>query len=292
MKQIVIVVLLIIQSSLAAPCSSENLPDLDAFLRGVRAHLRSDRLVQIQYAYNLKETETHLDKKGNPKKVEVNEYEVYPSLDEEFTYMRLISKNGLPLDPEKIEKQDREHDKKAKERARNLEKEGTDERTRRLQREAEEKRKEDEIIDEVFRLYDIKMVGREVMDGRSAIQLAFQPFPNAKPSTKEGKLLVKVSGRAWFCEEDHELMRLEAELIDNVSFGLGLLARLNKGAKATFVRRHINNEIWLPAESHFSGTARLLLLKGIRIQTDSEYSGYKKFTVETSVKFSAGENSN
>jgi hypothetical protein len=285
MKSPIIAIMLALQISVAAPRSSENLPELDAFLRGVRAHLRSDRLLQIQYTYNLKETETQLDKQGNPKKIEVKDYEVYPSLDEEFSYMRLVSKNGSPLDPEKIEKQDREHDKKMKERARDLEKEGTDERARRLQREAEEKRKENEIIDELFRLFDIKMVGREVLDGRSAIQLAFRPLPNAKPSTKEGKFLVKVAGRAWFCEEDHQLMKLEAELIDSVSFGLGLLARLNEGAKAIFVRRRINNEVWLPAEAHFSGTARLLLLKGIRIQTDSEFSNYKKFTVDASVKF-------
>jgi hypothetical protein len=285
MKHIVIVVLLMLQSNPAAPRSSENLPELDAFLRGVREHLRSDRLLQIQYTYNLKETETQLDKKGNPKKIEVKEYEVYPSLDEEFNYMRLISKNGSPLDPEKIEKQDREHDKKMREQARDLEKEGTDEHTRRLQREAKEKHKEDEIIDELFRLYDIKMAGREMLDGRSAIQLTFQPFPNAKPSLKEGKILVKVAGRVWFCEEDHQLMRLEADLIDNISFGLGLLARLNKGAKAIFVRRRVNDEVWLPAEAHFSGTARVLLLKGIRIKTDSEYSNYKKFTVDASVKF-------
>jgi hypothetical protein len=285
MKSLIIAIMLTLQISVTAPLSSENLPELDGFLRGVRAHLRSDRLLQIQYTYNLKETETQLDKQGNPKKIEVKEYEVYPSLDEEFTYMRLVSKNSSPLDPEKIEKQDREHDKKMRERARDLKKEGTDERARRLQRKAEEKHKENEIIDELFRLFDIKMVGREVLDGQSAIQLDFRPLPNAKPSTKEGKFLVKVAGRAWFCEEDHQLIKLEVKLIDSVSFGLGLLARLNEGAKAIFVRRHINNEIWLPAEAHFSGTARLLLLKGIRIKTDSEYSNYKKFTVDASVKF-------
>jgi hypothetical protein len=287
MRKVAIIVLLMLQISGAAPQLTDNLPDLNAFLQGVRSNLRSDRLLQVQYTYNLKETETQLDKNGNPKKVEVKEYEVYPSLDEEFTYMRLIAQNGLPLDPEKIEKQDRGYDKKIKEREKDLEKEGTNERARRNQREEEEKRKENQVIDELFRLYEIKMVGREVIDGRSAIQLTFQPVSDAKPATKEGKLLVKVAGRAWVCEEDHQVMRIEAELIDNISFGLGFLARLNKGAKAAFVRRRVNNEIWLPAAAHFSGTARVLLLKGIRIQNDSEFSGYKKFTVETSVKFGA-----
>ncbi len=287
MKRTAIVVLLMIPWGLAAQTAPESLPDLDDFLRGVRANLRSDRLLQVQYTYNLKETETHLDKKGAAKKVEVKEYEVYPSLDEKFTYRRLIAINGSPLDPEKIEKKDIEHDRKMRERARDLEKEGTDERARRLKREEEEKRKEDETIGELFRLYDIKMAGREPIDGRPAIRLDFRPLPGAKPSSREGKLLVKVAGSAWFCEEDHQLMRLEADLIDTISFGLGLFVRLNKGARASFVRRRVNDEVWLPAEAHFSGTARLLLLKGIRIKSDSEFSNYKKFTVETSVRFGA-----
>jgi hypothetical protein len=58
----------------------------------------------------------------------------------------------------------------------------------------------------------------------------------------------------------------------------------------TFQRRLVNNEIWLPEQAHFSGTGRLLLFKGLRIDTYSEYSDYKKFTVETSVTFSTREN--
>ena len=37
---------------------------------------------------------------------------------------------------------------------------------------------------------------------------------------------------AWISESDYELVRLEAEAIDNVPFGLGVLARLHKGASS------------------------------------------------------------
>jgi len=94
----------------------------------------------------------------------VNEYEVYPSLEEGFTYLRHISKNGKSLSPEEIKKQDRKHDKKLNERTQEMEREGADERSRRLAREAEEKRKEDAITDELFQLYDISMTGRDFIE--------------------------------------------------------------------------------------------------------------------------------
>jgi hypothetical protein len=279
-------VLFVLNSGFAAQDSTQNLPELNSFLKNVRAHLQSDRLLQSQYAYKLKETEIQLDKKGDTKKTEVNEYEVYPSLEEGFTYLRHMSKNGKPLSPEEIEKQDRKHDKKLNERAQEMEREGADERARRLAKEAEEKRKEDAITDELFQLYDISITGRDFIEGTSTIQLQFKPRKDYEPKSREAKILAKISGRAWFCEEDYELTRVEVELVEDLKFGLGVFARLNKGAKGVFLRRRINGEIWLPAETSFSGSARLMLLKGMRIKTISEFSDYKKFTVGTSVKYS------
>jgi hypothetical protein len=67
---------------------------------------------------------------------------------------------------------------------------------------------------------------------------------------------------------------------------MGILARLNKGARLTFQRDRINKEVWLPASAHFSGSARILVFKGLKIDVTSEYSDYKKFTVESSVTYS------
>ncbi|MGA2262852.1 MAG: hypothetical protein ABSH28_15635 [Acidobacteriota bacterium] len=266
------------------------LPELNEFLKGVRAHLESDRLLLSQYTYNEKETERALDDKGKVKSTHENIFEVYPSLEEGLTYRRLISKDGKPLDKKVIEKQDREQDKKERDWTKKLEREGTDERARRLAKEAEEKRKEQEAIDELFQLYRIELAGREILDGSPAIVLTFTPHSDYKPHTDEGKILAKVAGRAWICEDDYQVIRVEAKLIDNISFGMGVLARLNKGAIATFQRRRVNNEIWLPAEVRFTGNARVLLLKGLRLDVTSVYSDYTKFTVETQVKFRKDKN--
>jgi len=284
--RVLVLALLFLQNGGAQQEAAKLLPELGPFLQGIRAHLRSDRLLLSQYTYTQKQTEHQFDKKGKLKKTIVRVFEVYPSLEEGFTYMRLISRDGKPLSSAELEKQDRAHDKKVREDARKLKREGTDEKTRRLAKEAEERRKEDKDIDELFQLYQISMVGRENLDGHSAIQLTFQPRRDYKPKTAGAKIMMKVAGKAWFGEEDHELLRLQFELIDTISIGFGMLARLNKGASATFQRRRVNNEIWLPAASRFAGSARILLVKGLRTESISEFSDYKKFSVSSTVTFS------
>ena len=64
-----------------------------------------------------------------------------------------------------------------------------------------------------------------------------------------------------------------------------MLARLHKGAKLSFLRRKINGEVWLPAVASYSGSARVGLLWTLRRSGTVEYSGYKKFSVETSSSF-------
>ncbi len=264
----------------------ESLPELDSFLARIKENLRSDRLLLSQYTYKEKETEHHLDKKGKVKKTEVRVYEVYPSLEEDMTYRRLISKNGELIEDKKLEKQDKKHNKKVEQRARKLAKEKTSDRERRLAKETEEEQKEQDTIDELMQIYEYSMLGRETIDGHSTILLRFTPVHGYKPKTDDGKMLKKFRGRAWFSEQDYQLVQVEVELIENIRFGLGLVARLHKGAQLVFKRRRINNEIWLPAEAYAAGSARVLLLKVFRIEAVSEFSDYKKFTVASSVTFS------
>ena len=72
------------------------------------------------------------------------------------------------------------------------------------------------------------------------------PKKDARPQTDEGKMMRHFKARAWISESDHELVRVETEAIDNLSFGLGLLARVHKGTVATYQRRKVNGETWLP----------------------------------------------
>jgi len=284
-----VILLLFFLSDPAAKVSEDDLPDLDSFLENIQKNLRSDRLLQSQYTFNMKQSNFERDKEGDLRVAEVKEYEVYPFLDEELTYRRLVSENNQPLAAKEIEKQDREHDKKLKKLEEKLEKEGIDFQTYQIRTVQEEKRKEEEIISELPRIYDISIAGRTAIDGRNALILEFRPRPNYKPHSRETDILAKLAGRAWFCEQDYQLMRSEVEFVDDLSMGWGLLARLHKGTKATLRRQYVNNEVWMPTEVRFTGTARVLLLKKIRINTVNEFSNYRKFTVKTSLRYGGAQ---
>jgi hypothetical protein len=92
--------------------------------------------------------------------------------------------------------------------------------------------------------------------------------------------------RAWVSESDFELVRVEIEAIDDLSIGMGLLARIHKGTTATYQRRKVNNEIWLPSQVTWTAGARVLLVRRLRSRGISDFSGYRKFTVDTSTTYS------
>ena len=95
-----------------------------------------------------------------------------------------------------------------------------------------------------------------------------------------------VAGRAWIDEEDHQVARVEVEVIDPISIGLGILAKLQKGASIVAERQKFNDEIWLPMRTEITLNGRVLLLKGFNIRLINEYSEHKKYTVDTILKFS------
>ncbi len=275
----------LLQAGATAAQESTPLPDLETFLQGIRNNLHSDQMLLNQYTYTEKTTLRQVDKKGNAKEPGIREYEVYPSLEPGATYRRLVSKDGKPLSAEETAKQDRDYEKKRAEIQRKLERESAADRNERKVKDEKEKQKEKETVDEAFRLYDIRIIGREVIDERPVITLAFDPRPGFKVKTEDGKILAKVRGRAWFSEKDHELMRLDVELIDSISIGLGLLAKVKPGTRMLFERRRLNNEIYLPARQRILLSGKLLVFKGFNIEVETTYSDYKKFSVETSVQY-------
>jgi hypothetical protein len=203
--------LLLAATGAHAQPSDRPLPELGPFLQDVRARLHGDEVLLARYTFLEKHTERQLDGHGGVRKTTTETFEVYPSPEPGETYRKLVARDGRPLDAREIEKQDRKQDEKtAKSEAASGEK--------REARLAEMRRKEAEVIDELFRIYDIRMTGRETVDGRSAIVLTFEPRPDSPATTGRGKILKKFAGRAWIDEEDRQLVRLEGRLIDNLSF--------------------------------------------------------------------------
>jgi hypothetical protein len=212
------------------------------------------------------------------KKERVETYEVYPSVEPRKLYRRLVARDGQPVSEKELAERDRKHQEKM---VRREQRQAARSEAERAAREAESLRKERAVIDEVFLMDDFRITGRELVDGRPTIVVEFSPRPGYRPVTEGGKVIQKFSGRAWVDEADRQLVRLEAQLVENLGVGPVRIARLQKGASAYFVRRKVNGEIWLPSEARFTGRAKMLLVFGGRLDVTSRYFDYRKFSVGT-----------
>jgi hypothetical protein len=261
------------------------LPDLEPFLRETRKHLETDASLQAGYMYRETRREQKLDRQGRVAEETLEVYENYPALPGEERWERLIEKNGRPVPAHDLEKQDRERRKEAEEAAERLTSQTAADRAQQQQQWEKQRRERERQIDDIWLVFDIRMTGRERIDGHDTIAISLTPKPNGKPRTRAGGMMRHFQVRAWISESDHELVRVDAKAIESVSFGFGLLAKLHKGAELSFVRRKINGEVWLPAVVRYVGSARVGMLAVLRRSGTSEYSGYRKFSVDTSTTF-------
>jgi hypothetical protein len=257
------------------------LPDFDTFVAQAKTRLRTDAALQSGYVFSERQTELKIDRQGRTTDRRVRVYEVYPPLPGEDAYRRLIEEDGRPVPASRLEKQDRERRKKVEAYARELAQRG-DAGYRRAEREYQQAVNERAAdIDDIFNVFDVRMIGRDVIAGHPTIAFTLTPRPGAKARTKSGAMMRHFTARAWISEAEYQLVKVDVEAVDSVSWGLGLLARLHRGATASYERRKINDEVWLPARVTYGGSGRVLLVRTLRRAGSSEFFDYRKFSVET-----------
>jgi hypothetical protein len=225
-------------------------PESNKFISEFRKTLRSDDELRQDYAFSEKESVTEMDRGGKPKITELKVYEVYP--DRGQLYRRLLSVNGVTLSQSELDKED--HDQALKK--------------------PESPRDDSKIRDELFKIYDLTIQRRETMEGSPTIMLSFQPRSDYKPQSKLTNFLTHVSGRIWVNEANHQLVRLDAEVVDSVSYGW-FLGSLDEGTRLIAERWNVGNDIWMPVRLDIQKNQRVLW-KGTKVHEVHEYSDYRK----------------
>jgi len=215
--------------------------------------------------------------------------ESYPPLPgEDERWERVLGENGKKKTEAELAKQDEDRRKTAEAVARRLSSPNQADQAKAAESLERRRREALQRINDIFVVYEIKIAGRENIDGHDTIQLTLDPRPNARPATREGKWMQAFKCRAWVSEADYELVKLEVNAIRDLNIGFGMLARMNTGTQMSFVRRMINGEAWLPARADYTLRARVLMLKRYDEGGTIEFSNYRKFTVDTSTTIDTG----
>jgi hypothetical protein len=273
-------------AKLAAPLP---LPDLTPDANGMLSQQQMEQLLRIaaekdlqndkkqfDYTYIQRSEEHRLDGKGQVKSTESKTSEVLVIYGEEVE--RLIAKNDKPLSDKDAAKEE-EKIQKIIDKRRN---ESEGDRKKRLAKEEKEREDGRQFVREVADAYNFRLVGVETLNGRDAYVIDADPRPGYQPHRKEAKFLPKIRGRVWIDKEENQWVKIDAQVIDTVSFGL-FLARLHKGTRIMVETMRVNDEVWLPKHMTAKVDVRVALLKNFNVDADVTYRDYKKFRTDTKI---------
>jgi hypothetical protein len=271
--------------AVALEAGQRPLPDPRAFLQETRKRLSTAEEREALYMYVETRRERELDEHGRTRKESVQVFESYPGLPGESRWDRKVVDEGRAVDADELAEQDRERQQHVEEYLRRVAQNPNKERARQAEKRAEERRELSKMLDEMERIYDFRMAGREALDGHDTIVFALTPRADAKPRTREGRLMHKLAGRVWISESDYEVARIDVETLDTILVGWGIVARVHKGARARYERQKVNGEVWLPVTFSYAATARVGLVKLLRRSLLAEYSRHRRFDVHTAESY-------
>ena len=250
-----------------------DLPDRDTFLREAREALLRSRQLWHRYSYKERRTELHLNPFGRMGMGGTRVSEVRPSADPRLTYRRIIERNGIPVSPVELARQDAEYRAQVAQVKRGAAG-GTDDDRRLQQDELLAQRRAQRIVDEVVNTLQFDLVRRERRDGRRTIVIRFAGRPAARPSTREGRLVKVFTGHIWVDESTREVLYLEGVAGDDVAFG-GFIAKVYEGTKAVVVRQEVDPGVWMPTRLTLTGDVRALFRKA-KIDHEIEWFDYRR----------------
>lgn len=265
----------------AIPAPAQTEPDVLVIVRKSLERDWSNYSRARDYTYVQRAETRKLDGKGAVTGVESKTWDVI--MIGERPYRKLIAEDDKPLDEKQTRKAAAEFEKAIRKNHGLSEGE--------IRKRAERQRKDEEesrrFLREIPEAFDFEIVRRDLLDGMPVWVIRAEPKPGYRPRLKDARILTKFRGVIWIDEREHQWVKVEAEVIDTVSFGL-VLARLGKGTALTFMQSRVNDEVWLPSAATTRINARLALLKTYRAEVDVRWRDYRKFRTESRV-VAAGE---
>ena len=227
------------------------------------------------YTWNVQLVERRLESGGNVKSEKREAWETVILYGQ--PHRRFTERNNKPLSAAELSKQ---QDKMDKEVAK-LRDETPQQKERRLADEEKQRQKDREFLLEIPEVYRLRIEREDKIQGRPVWVISATPNRDCRPRHADAKNLLKIKGMLWIDQAEYQWVRVEAETIDTLTWGL-FIGRINPGARLLFEQTRVNDEIWLPKHQLISGAGRIVGKK-IAMQEEVTWSNFRKFRVESNI---------
>ncbi len=241
--------------------------------RSVQVDDRNNKIAR-DYTYRVHNVVRELDGKGVVKSSHTNTREVMYIGGKQ--YRRLTEKDGKPLSPDE-ERKERANIDKAIAQAKKL---SAEERQRRIEEREKSRAKDREGLLDIPDAFDFALLREEAVGGRNAFVIRAEPRSNYQGKHRD--FLSKIHGTLWIDKSDFHWIKVEAETLGTISFGM-FIARLAPGSHLEFEQTRVNGEIWLPKRGTVKASARLALVKKLNLEQETDFSNYRKFQTDSKI---------
>ena len=225
------------------------------------------------YTFQERVEERNRDESGAYVTKQSNTYDIVIVYGQPFG--RHVERNDKPLSDHDRKKEQDKFDHEVEKRKREVD-EG-----RASQIDAKERRKRQELRDEIMKAFDFQLVGEEAVDGHPAYVIAAEPRGDYRPHSQEGKFLQGLRGKLWIDKADGEWVKIEASVIRPEKFGLFLMT-LSPGSTLYFEQTRVNDEVWLPRKILVRVNGRLVF-KHLAQEVQADYRDYHRFQTDTKI---------
>lgn len=261
---------------LALAAIPDRLTDPVEIVKRLATADRRSRELLSQYTYVVESRQREFDDKGKLTKSESKTSDVFYLYGRR--YQRLTHKNGKPLEGREADEEEKKFQRELAKR----EKESDDARAKLAREDAKQREELRKLVDEIVKAYHLTLEGIDNLGGRSAYRIAAEPRKDYRRLMLPYSVLSRLRGKMWIDTAEFQMVKVEAEVIETVSFGL-IIARALPGTTLYFQQHRVNSEIWLPKRAGLLVDARLGLMKRVRFENETEWSNYRKFSTDSRV---------
>lgn len=264
----------------AGVCCAQDARELVA--RAVAADNHSYRLA-LDYTYRIKDDIREFDATGGIKSD-------HSTLDEVMyvggkRYFHPLEKDGKPLPASEAAKEQAKLDRAAAEAGKLSEAEHR----KRIEDEERDIAKRRAQFRDIPDAFDYRLVGEQSVAGRAAWEITAKP--RAAYHGELAHILHNLEGTLWIDKQDGNWVKFEADVLQPFSLGW-FLARVGDGTHLSYELMPVGtpgrDEFWVPKSLSLKASARLALLKKVRVDQEVTFSDYRKFQTDARI-VSSGE---
>jgi hypothetical protein len=181
----------------------------------------------------------------------------------EGSLSRTLLKFGRPLTTEEREQDDERIQKQLSDPS---------ERAKHLKREREDADKAKQMLKAIPDAFIFKYGSEE----NGLVGVTFTPNPHYNAPNRELQVFRSLGGTIWIDRANSRMARIEGSLFEDVSFGLGLLGRLNKGGTFLVVQKQVAPAHWEPVSMDINITGRAVIFKTINVKQRQRFTEFRR----------------